>query len=89
VVESIVAGVPVVTGDVGDRREMLEDGALGCVVQPGDAPALADALIQLLQEPERRRQMAEAALASRDKWYWDRLVQRFAAVYERGPDALR
>lgn len=89
VVESIVAGAPVVTGDVGDRRAMLEDGALGCVVQPGDAPALAEALTELLLDPERRLQIAEAALAGREKWYWDKLVQRFVAVYERGPDALR
>ncbi len=88
VVESIAAGVPVVTGDAGDRREMLQDGALGCVVRPGDAQALGEALNRLLGDPERRRQMAEAALAGRDKWYWDKLVQRFATVYERGPDAL-
>ena len=39
---------------------MLEDGALGCIVRPGNAPALAEALSRLLQEPDRRRRMAEA-----------------------------
>jgi glycosyltransferase involved in cell wall biosynthesis len=81
VLESLALGVPVVTGDVGDRRELLRDGQLGLLVQPGDSDALAAGLLTLLQHPRQRTEMARAALAQRERWYWDRLAHDFAQVY--------
>ena len=86
VLESLAMGVPVVTGDVGDRRELLRDGQLGMLVQPGDSDALAAGLLTLLQQPRQRTEMARAALAQRERWYWDHLVHDFAQVYEVGRD---
>lgn len=81
VMESLVMGVPVVTGDVGDRRALLNDGELGVLVPPGDSQALADGLLTILQGPRARARMAQAALACREQWYWDRLVHDFVSVY--------
>ncbi len=83
VMESLVMGVPVVTGDVGDRRALLEDGALGVLVPPGDSQALADGLLAVLQDSNARSRMARAALARRDQWYWDRLVNDFVRIYDK------
>lgn len=82
VVESLAAGTPVVTGDVGDRREMLADGATGVLVRPGDSAALADGLLSVLNDPARRAQMMLAARESRERWYWDRLAEDFVRVYD-------
>ncbi len=81
VVESLAAGTPVVTGDVGDRREMLADGAAGILVKPGDRTALAEGLLAVLDDPTRRANMSLAAQARRENWYWDRLVEDFVRVY--------
>lgn len=81
--ESLVSGVPVVTGNVGDRWTLLHDGALGVLVRPGDSQALADGLLAVLQDPAGRARMAQAALARREEWYWDRLVHDFARVYDQ------
>lgn len=82
VVESLAAGTPVVTGDVGDRREMLADGAAGVLVRPGDSAALADGLLSVLEDPARRAQMMLAAQESREHWYWDKLAEDFVRVYD-------
>lgn len=82
VIESLAVGTPVVTGDVGDRREMLADGATGILVRPGDSAALADGLLSVLNDPDKRAQMALAARARRERWYWDRLVEDFVRVYD-------
>lgn len=82
VVESLAVGTPVVTGDVGDRREMLADGAAGILVKPGDSSALAEGLLAVLDDPTRRTQMVSAATDQRQRWYWDNLVQDFVRVYE-------
>ena len=81
VIESLAIGTPVVTGDVGDRRDMLADGAAGVLVQAGDSAALADGILMMLEDPVKRAQMALAARAKREAWYWDHLAHDFAQVY--------
>lgn len=58
VLEAMAAGLPVVASGVGAIPEMLGDS--GEVVPPSDPEALAAAL-RRLSDPERRRQMGEAA----------------------------
>lgn len=80
--ESMAVGVPVVTGDVGDRRNILADGKAGLLVNPGDRQALAEGILQLLHDEDRRRAMAEMALEVRERYYWDVLVKDFVSVYD-------
>ena len=80
-VESLAMGTPVVTGDVGDRSELLARGG-GILVSAGDPRALADGLSRVLQEPSLVTQLRAEALAARQSYYWDRLIHDFARVYE-------
>ena len=82
IVESLACGTPVVTGDVGDRCELLRDGKLGVLVPPGDSAALADGLLTILQDTNMRTRMSQAALEYREQWWWNRLVHRFVSVYD-------
>ncbi len=84
IVESLAMGTPVVTGDVGDRAQMLLNGRLGLTVSPGSTITLAEGILSLLNQPERRMQMSNAALREKDRWYWERLVTDFAKVYTKG-----
>jgi glycosyltransferase involved in cell wall biosynthesis len=59
--ESAAARVPAVGTSVGGIPEVVEDGVGGILVPPRDPPALADALLTLLRDPERRRSMGDAA----------------------------
>jgi glycosyltransferase involved in cell wall biosynthesis len=81
IVESLAAGVPVVTGDVGDRAEMLGQSA-GALVRPGDAGALADGIMALLSDPMRCALMASRARERADAYRWDRLAREWAKVYQ-------
>ncbi|MBN1139597.1 MAG: glycosyltransferase family 4 protein [Anaerolineae bacterium] len=84
ITESLAVGTPVVTGDVGDRREMLADGRAGVLVAPGDAQALADGLARVLDNPDLARDMRQAALIHREQYYWDSLIDVAIRLYERG-----
>lgn len=81
--ESLAVGRPVVTGDVGDRRSILADGQAGMLVPPGNAQALANGIIAVLQDKEKTQSMREAALRLRERYYWDVLVQDFVRVYDK------
>ena len=80
IVESLASGVPVVTGDVGDRAEMLAPDA-GVLAQPGDARALADCIAALLADGLLRSRLAAGARRRAEAYRWNRLVDRWLAVY--------
>jgi hypothetical protein len=60
VIEAMAFGLPVVATSAGGLPEVVEDGVTGILVEPGDAPALAKALVELLRNPARRQQMGRA-----------------------------
>jgi glycosyltransferase involved in cell wall biosynthesis len=63
VIEAMALGIPVVATDVGGTREIVEHGRTGLLVPAGDAAALAEAVLQLLNDPESARRMAQAGRA--------------------------
>jgi len=63
-VEAAAAGVPQVAGDSGGAAEAVVDGETGLVVQrPDDPAAVAAAIAQLLDDPDRCEQMGAAGRA--------------------------
>jgi glycosyltransferase involved in cell wall biosynthesis len=82
VVEALACGVPVVTGAVGDRAMMLEEGQAGVLVPPGHAPALAEGLLRVLTDPAYHAELSEGARRTRRRFQWNVLVQEFVRIYE-------
>ena len=59
IIEAMAMGLPVVATNVGGIPEVVEDGITGSLV-PSENPALlADAIIDLLLNPEKSKQMGE------------------------------
>jgi glycosyltransferase involved in cell wall biosynthesis len=82
IVESLAAGVPVVTGDVGDRREMLGDGEAGVLVQAGQAEALAKGMLAVLHDAGLQAQLAIGARQHSMAYRWPALAAAWLRVYE-------
>jgi glycosyltransferase involved in cell wall biosynthesis len=59
-IEALAAGRPVIATSTGGIGDWLTDGVSGLCVPPGDARALALALTELLDDPERQRVMGAA-----------------------------
>jgi glycosyltransferase involved in cell wall biosynthesis len=57
-IEALAAARPVVATRVGGTPDLLGDGARGLLVPPGDASALAAAVLATLREPEAARRRA-------------------------------
>ena len=61
IIEAMMAGCPVIAARAGGPAEIIVDGQSGLLTTPGDVPALAAALIELLTSNERRAQLGQAA----------------------------
>lgn len=63
VIEGMAAGLAVVATPVGAVEDIIRDGQTGLLVPPGDVPALTDALMRLVNDPELRARLGSAAQA--------------------------
>ncbi len=63
-IESLAAGVPGVSTDVGGVRDVIDGNRAGLLAAFGDARALADHVVTLLADRDRRRLMGEAGRLS-------------------------
>ncbi|HYV85577.1 MAG TPA: glycosyltransferase [Patescibacteria group bacterium] len=61
VLESMAAGIPVVTTGVGGTPEAVTDGETGLLVVPRDSPALARAIGRVLDDPDLARRLGQNA----------------------------
>jgi glycosyltransferase involved in cell wall biosynthesis len=71
VIEAAAFGVPTLGTNIYGLRDAVADGETGVLVPPRDAPALTAALIEMLRDDARRREMGRAAR--------DRTLRLFAA----------
>ncbi len=78
---ALAFGVPLVLSDVGGFPEVAATGA-GELVPPGDPAALRATLDRLLDDHDRRAELAVAARrAARETYSWDRAAQLTLELY--------
>lgn len=79
---AVARAIPVVASEIGCFAEMLVDGKEGVLVPPGDAHALAEALVALIGEPEKRLAMRRHMEVLRDRIpSWRSIAESTVAVY--------
>ena len=90
-VEAMSAGAPVLASDIDAFRRVLDDGRVGELFPTGDVPALADAVVRLLDDPARREALRAAAMPWVRRFDWSAVADDLLAVYETvtaGADAV-
>jgi L-malate glycosyltransferase len=85
VLEAMAAGIPVVATRVGGTPEIIQHGVNGLLVNPRDPHRLAEAIMQILQDPPRARALAEAGQNRvRIEFGFDRLLADLDRLYIDG-----
>ncbi|MCV7408729.1 alpha-(1-2)-phosphatidylinositol mannosyltransferase [Mycobacterium florentinum] len=81
-VEAMAAGTPVVASDLDAFRRVLCDGEAGRLVPVGDAAALADGLIEMLENDALRERYVAAAAEAVARYDWQVVASQIMRVYE-------
>lgn len=83
VAEALYLGVPVVASRVGGLPEIVDDGVDGFLVTPGDAEALAGAILRLLGDPALRKTLGAAGRARiADRFSFATMMRAYEGVYD-------
>lgn len=86
--EAMASGVPVVSTNVGGVPYLVEDEHTALLVRPGDARAMADAVVRLHSEPELAERLRAAALRAVSCYAWPRVRATLFEVYARARDSM-
>jgi glycosyltransferase involved in cell wall biosynthesis len=80
--EAMSTGLPVLATRVSAVPEVIEDQVTGVLVGSGDARALAEGLLALAADPERRAALGRAGrVRVRELFGLDRMVEQTLEVY--------
>jgi glycosyltransferase involved in cell wall biosynthesis len=79
--EASASGLPTIATTGSGVEEAVVDGETGLLLPQNDVPALADALLRLLRDPDLRARMGEAGRAYARTQDWSAVAERVAAVY--------
>jgi phosphatidyl-myo-inositol alpha-mannosyltransferase len=79
---AFASAVPVVASDISGYRDVMTDET-GVLVPPEEPAALSDAVVDLLEDEQRRRRLGAAARRiAVERYSWDTIGRRLADVYE-------
>lgn len=80
--EASAMGVPVISTDVRGCRQVVDHGTTGLLVKPRSAPALAEAIGTLIDDPAKRLRMGRAARErAAAEFDQDRVIARTLGLY--------
>lgn len=86
-IEAMSAGLPVVTFDYKcGPRDIISDGIDGLIVPDGDLNAFATALLGLMADDNRRKQMGSAATMIIDRYSEERVMLQWTSLFEKLTD---
>lgn len=82
--EAIACGCPVIAGNVAGLQDIFGSTMHSCIVDPQDASALADAIIdRLCNEQQARKQALDMRTALQDRLGWEHVSSRYAELLEQ------
>jgi glycosyltransferase involved in cell wall biosynthesis len=81
--EYVQAGVPILANDLPELRRHVRDTGFGLTAAMPDASAIAAAIVEMLSDAQRLRQMRAAILSRRDESSWRRASEDYLRQLDR------
>jgi len=76
VLDLLSFGIPVITNEGGDLEKLIKDYECGLIVKENDSQALADALLLLIENQQKREEMISRGKALiKEKFLWEKVIE--------------
>jgi glycosyltransferase involved in cell wall biosynthesis len=83
ILEGMLHGLAVAASAVGGPMEILDHERTGLLFPARDSKALAEAILRLVRNPDRRLCIGAAgATEVRERWLWHRIIEKMRRVYQ-------
>jgi glycosyltransferase involved in cell wall biosynthesis len=77
--ESMACGVPVIASNTSSLPEVVGDA--GVLIDPNNAEALTEAILTLIDDPERRSQLSKKSIQKSKEFSWEKCVDSTIKAY--------
>jgi glycosyltransferase involved in cell wall biosynthesis len=75
-------GKPVIASDVGGIPDLVVHGENGLLVPPADSEALVHAVLDLYENPDKRKKMGEAGRQMAAEYGIDAMLRKIEELYK-------
>jgi glycosyltransferase involved in cell wall biosynthesis len=83
VAQAMAAGLPVIASRIGGIPETVQDGQYGLLIDVDDVPDLTSNLCELVEKPERRRELGIAAAKhAQERFSAETVAEQTLALYQ-------
>jgi glycosyltransferase involved in cell wall biosynthesis len=82
IVEAMAMGKPIIASKVGGIQDLVAHGENGLLVPPADSEALAYAILDLYESPDKRRRMGDAGKRISAAYSIDEMLLKVDETYE-------
>lgn len=83
ILEAMSAGLPVVSTTIGGIPDAIEDGVEGCLVEPGEPAALAEAIRKLMVSPQMRANMGRSGRQKVENFFLpEKVIPQVLVIYK-------
>ncbi len=82
--EAMASGIAVIGSDIGGITDIISHGYNGLLAKPGDSDDIAEKIIELIADPQKRELIAfHGHNTVVDKFSWDSITEQFIGVFKR------
>jgi glycosyltransferase involved in cell wall biosynthesis len=81
VLEAAAVGIPVITTDVGGLRDLLREGDSGLLVPDGDAGAMANAVVRVIEDAQLAQRLAYNGRRLAEGSSWEAVRPQWQALF--------
>ena len=82
-IEAMACGLPVVSFDCPcGPKDIVQDKVDGILVEFGNVEKLAEAIVMLIQYPERRKKMSDNAIENVQRFRIDRIAEKWKSLFD-------
>ncbi len=80
--EAMASGTPVIASEVGGLAFLVRDEDTGFLVPTRNPEALAEGIITIISDPEKRYQLSQNAARLAQRYHWSRIADRLLPIFK-------